>query len=349
MWGKGDKLAKESDIRPKGYETIYNSLRDEEIDQLLEEAQFVYVPCVACGSTNLEPRFVKNRFTFQECLQCSTLLVNPRPSASDLAHWYRTSESIRYFTKKVLLPTERIRSHDIFLPRVSLLLGLLEEAGYRKEDKEVMLLDVGCAIGTFLQLLKSLTAFRLVGIDPDGESADECMRRGIAVLHSTFEEADWGGEKVDVITCFELLEHLFEPRMLLRKAKSCLKTGGLLILTTPNSYGFDFAMLGSKYANIAAPNHLNYFNPGSLSLLLESEGFRVRKLETPGILDVDIVRNNWKDVEDTLRIPFFERILIEEGKFAEGRRKAFQDFLSKYGLSGHMLVVAGNGSSTYNR
>ena len=219
-------MVKESDIRPKGYEKVYNSLRDKEIERIMREAEFVNVPCVACGSPNLQTKFVKNGFTFQECLQCGTSLVNPRPSASDLAQWYKTSESIRYFAREVLLHTESARRQELFLPRANLVLSLLQEAGYHKEDKAVCLLDVGCAIGTFLELLKSLTNFKLMGIDPDKESVEECKRRGISVLHSTFEDADMGGMKVDVITCFELIEHLFDPRILLRKAKACLQIGG---------------------------------------------------------------------------------------------------------------------------
>jgi len=338
-------LLKEHEIRPKGYEKIYESLRNREIEEMVREASFVSVPCVACGSTNLETKFVKNRFTFQECLQCGTLLVNPRPSASDLAEWYKTSESIRYFAKEVFLPTEDTRRQEIFLPRANLVLSLLGKAGYHTEDRAVCLLDVGCAVGTFLELLKGLTKFKLTGVDPDKESVEECKRKGIHVLHSTFEEADLGGEKLDVITCFELIEHLFNPRLFLRKVKNLLTNRGVLILTTPNLNGFDFAMLGRNYANVNAPNHLNYFNPSSISLMLELEGYKFKGLETPGKLDVDIVRNNWHDVADTLKTPFFEQILLPDGEFYETRRKAFQVFLSKYGLSGNMLVVAENGGA----
>ena len=75
-------------------------------------------------------------------------------------------------------------------------------------------------------------------------------------------------KKVDVITSIESIEHVFDPKKYIKGIYDKLHDGGLLFIATPNIKGFDLLVLKDKSDNTTAPDHLNYFHPKSISLLL---------------------------------------------------------------------------------
>lgn len=141
-----------------------------------------------------------------------------------------------------------------------------------------------------------------------------------------------------MITNFELIEHLFCPKDFVKSCYDALSSEGLLILTTPNIKGFDLVTLGKISTNIAGPNHINYFHPASLTLLLENSGFKVVEVLTPGKLDAELVRKKIISKElDITNNPFLQLILIDRW---DEIGKNFQNFLSSNNLSSHMWIVA---------
>ena len=94
--------------------------------------------------------------------------------------------------------------------------------------------------------------------------------------------------KFDVLTNFEVIEHLGDPLGFLQKSANLLVDGGIIMISCPNGEGFDFSILG-KECNSVDHEHLNYFNPDSIEILLNRAGFEVLEVTTPGELDVDLV------------------------------------------------------------
>jgi len=141
----------------------------------------------------------------------------------------------------------------------------------------------------------------------------------------------------DVIVSFEVIEHLFDPKDLIRQAARLLKPGGLLVLSCPNGLGYDIAMLGAGSQAVDA-EHVNLFNPASLGGLLEKSGFGVLETTTPGRLDAEIVREAvLADAQAVQLDPVMHRILIEDW---DGLGWPFQQFLAANGLSSHMWIAA---------
>ena len=105
----------------------------------------------------------------------------------------------------------------------------------------------------------------------------------------------------------------------------------MLFIATPNIKGFDLLVLKDKSDNTTAPDHLNYFHPKSISLLLGNAGFEILEIKTPGKLDAELVRNKAKEGVVSLdNQPFLKRILIDEG---DTYMDSFQKWLSDNGLS----------------
>jgi hypothetical protein len=113
----------------------------------------------------------------------------------------------------------------------------------------------------------------------------------------------------------------------------------MISIATPNGEGFDIKIMQDKAVNVTPPEHINYFNPHSIKLLLEKAGFKRLQVTTPGILDVDIVKReveqNKFDLKD--RNEYLHYLVLEtEPEIGQ----SFQKFLQENLLSSHMLVFA---------
>ena len=185
--------------------------------------------------------------------------------------------------------------------------------------------------------MQKLALFKhIIAVEPSSDLAKTCAKKGLNVIEEPIENVTFI-EKADVITNFELIEHLFWPEDYISACASLLNTGGLFICTTPNIKGFDLLMLGEVSDNISGPNHLNYFNPKSFCHLLQRCGFRILETLTPGELDGELVRKKVLSGEFSLNgQPFLEEVLIHKWNLVGNQ---FQQFLRESGLSSHMWIV----------
>ncbi|MBU0508184.1 class I SAM-dependent methyltransferase [bacterium] len=309
-------------------------LHAEDVRLLLtRKMDFVTVDCPACGSGDFRTRLEKGGFDFVACAHCETLLVNPRPSPEMLEEFYEKSQSIRHWSTKIYPASEEVRRQKIFVPRAEQVIELCR----KHRVGTTTLVDIGAGFGTFGEELRKRSVFEtVVAVEPSPELAASCRRKGLTVVESVFEKAEI--ENADVITCFELIEHLFSPRDVVRSCRESLAAGGMLILTTPNVKGFDILVLGGASDTVIGPNHLNLFHPQSLAMLLEECGLEVIDTLTPGLLDAELVRKKMLSGEvDAADHSFLRHLLIERW---EELGEAFQDFLAGHRLSSHMWMVA---------
>jgi len=325
---------KEASIRTD--QMVEQSLRmhDEDVAWIRGHARgFVEVACPACESSPRRFEFERDGFQFQRCLACETLYISPRPTAELLGEFYRRSKVINYFNDVIFPSSEEARRKQIFAPRAERVVELCRRHGASME----LLVDVGAGFGTFCEEVVRIGAFgRVVAVEPSPTLAATCRSKGLTVIEQTIEDARLEG--MSAITNFELVEHLFSPRDFLEGCAQALPVGGLLILTTPNIRGFDLAVLGKLSDNVLGPNHINYFHPRSLSLLLQRSGLEVVEVATPGKLDAELVRKKILAGKlDVSSQPFLRQVLVDEWETAG---PAFQSFLSENKLSSHLWVVA---------
>lgn len=324
---------KEEDIRPKELMMENQRLRQEDAQDLIKnKVDFVNISCPACESDDYEEQFQKEGFDFVKCKNCQTMFITPRPSLDLLNKFYENSKCLKHWNK-FFASTEDSRRQNIFVPRAVQVIELCKKYGVNTKT----LLDVGAGFGTFCEEVEKHNFFdKVIAVEPSVALAEACKKKGLNVIDKPIEEISL--DEVDVITNFELIEHLFCPKDFVKSCYDALSSEGLLILTTPNIKGFDLVILGKISTNIAGPNHINYFHPASLTLLLENSGFKVVEVLTPGKLDAELVRKKIISKElDTTNNPFLQLILID--KWSE-IGKNLQNFLSNNNLSSHMWIVA---------
>ena len=326
---------KESDIRPSELMNEQAKRLAVDIERLLKhKSNFIQVVCPACDCCESDFVFEKHGLEFVVCKVCETVYANPRPRPEHLEEYYRNSENYAYWNQHVFPASEVARREKIFKPRVQKVVDICQK--YQVTTNTI--LEIGAGFGIFCEEIKKTNLFkRIIGVEPTPDLANTCRKRGVEIIEEPIENINFDNIKIDIVVNFEVVEHLFNPKEFLEKCYQLLVPGGILIITCPNSKGFDIATLAEK-SSAVDNEHLNLFNIKSLVSLIQRCQFEVLETQTPGRLDAELVRNQVILGNYNLEgQPFLQEVLVDSW---DTLGKAFQDFLVDSKLSSNMLIVA---------
>ena len=152
-------------------------------------------------------------------------------------------------------------------------------------DKGERLLDIGCGDGTLGYFAKNKYK-EVYGIDISKEALKIAKKRGIIVekVNLNEEKLPFENEYFDAVTCLDVIEHVFEPRDLIKEINRVLKRGGSLVISTPNirywRHLFSLIVKGrfpktSDDTEHWDGGHLHCFTYKDIELLLSEHGFEV--------------------------------------------------------------------------
>jgi SAM-dependent methyltransferase len=239
--------------------------------------------CNYCGSTDQDRLFVipdllLNRHdykaTFVKCKSCGLVFQNPQPSIEDLIGSYpqKYHTYVKSIKKNSKLILERlvhnfgkwIRNRQVF-----------------KYKNKGRLLDIGCGNGNFLAGLKSYSGWELFGIEPNQNTITlDQELLSLNIKNSTLEEAGFQSNFFDVITLWDVFEHLRDPSSSLHEIHRILKPNGILIMRIPNGNSWEAKIFNSYWAGLDPPRHLYVFTPKLIKLILHKNNFKVLDLNT---------------------------------------------------------------------
>jgi SAM-dependent methyltransferase len=142
------------------------------------------------------------------------------------------------------------------------------------------LLDLGCSSGSFLEFM-GRESWRLYGIEMSADSAKAAKAKcGADIFVGSILDAPFPAESFDVITCFDVLEHLYEPGRVMARVSEWLKPGGIFYVLVPNVDSAEARVFRSYWHGLELPRHLFHYSPASLRFLAQSAGLKEVSLET---------------------------------------------------------------------
>jgi SAM-dependent methyltransferase len=128
------------------------------------------------------------------------------------------------------------------------------------------LLDVGCASGAFLRVMRD-SGWDGKGVEPSESQFRRASKLlgGCTQIQQCMLQDAVLSKDYDLVTLWDVLEHVTEPAAFLRLAAMCLKDGGHLVLNVPRVDSLVAKLLGSRWPLLLA-EHLNYFTVPSLRI-----------------------------------------------------------------------------------
>lgn len=221
--------------------------------------------CLICSHSAFRrlPRYSKDFLV--KCRNCGFVFSQRIPTQAELVEEYSST----YSRNDAISPITLKRYDEIFL--------FLEQ--FRRNNN---IIDVGAGNGHFIQAAK-LRGWNAFGTEFDERAVAICASKGVTMHHGKLDPSNYQPGQFDVITSFEVIEHINNPIEEVQNFFHLLRSGGLVYLTTPNYNSLSHLLLREKWTVFNYPEHLSYYTPRTLSRLFGENGFSVRDLRTTGI------------------------------------------------------------------
>lgn len=209
------------------------------------------------------------KFQVVQCLQCSHVYLNPRP----------TPKSMKLFYPKNYPPHNNPHIQDMRTPwgiwrSTHTLNKRCRLVGEHCQSGSI--LDIGCSEGQFLNQLTRFGDWKTFGIEPDTKATKEAFQRyGLNIINGDAQCINFPPDHFDVVTMWDVIEHLHNPKQILQVIHKILKPSGVLIISTPFRDRLEEVLFGKYWVGYEIPRHLHIFSYKTLNLLLNKTGFKL--------------------------------------------------------------------------
>ena len=242
-------------------------------------------PCPLCGSGEWsEPAGYGRDFEFassadvwrcKRCRRCDVVYLDPRPDDRELAGIYPPS----YYAY-----TGHEERQQAVLQGKSLV-NRLRVGSYLKQIRGLRgrILDIGCGEGEILGFCEALGVARerLVGIDFKDEAIQAMRARGYEAVQTSLEAYRVPAGAFALIIMNQIIEHVANPREVIRAYAAGLEPGGVLFLETPNTRSLDFHLFGKRsWGGYDFPRHWVLFNIRSIRRLFDGTDLEIVRIRT---------------------------------------------------------------------
>jgi len=256
--------------------------------------------CIYCGSTQTKKWFsdIRDRlrmndmsWSFDQCADCGSALLSPRPDAKDLQKFYPETYCFEPDNTKNMSPVKRLLTRCIYI--------FFYQRIYRAQAKSVVrlagmkskgatLLDFGCGSGLLLKELLNF-GFKAEGAELRSNAAHYVANSLHIPCHEIMPEEEAFGlpqNHYDIITMFHVLEHLADPQKTIHEASKLLKENGKLIIAVPIADSVMIQSIGKRSCVLTdAPRHVSAPSQQGVATLLNSEGFSMQAARPDSLIN----------------------------------------------------------------
>jgi 2-polyprenyl-3-methyl-5-hydroxy-6-metoxy-1,4-benzoquinol methylase len=232
--------------------------------------------CDWCGSPGGDLLFsgpdllmdLPGEFRLVRCPTCGLVRQNPWLAWESLKSYYPED----YTAYEPIIDRERSR-----LRRADRRYGMWKRLrSIERFQPGGKLLDVGCGTGIFLAEAQRAGHWELTGVEPSLAASQYVQNElNIPVFNGRFADAGLPAGHFDVITLWNVLEHLDHPVGDLRRAADLLRPGGWLVFSIPNLESIEASLFGRHWLGWDLPRHLYLFPQHQLRSILQETGLRL--------------------------------------------------------------------------
>lgn len=277
------------------------SARDSDLDVIEMES----VNCPLCGGGDHEAIVVGSdsstgamqTFCVVRCGNCSLAFTNPRPTEKCIGVFYpadyrpydrKKADRLLKEAAAVSVVREPFPNNVPAAEDRTLGARIAQWVLDRRARRRLWwiplrppgrILDFGCGAGDFLQRMQK-RGWRVEGIDVSAKMARAIETgAGIRVHVGSLPHPSVERQAFDVVTMWNALEHVHEPRKVVSAARDALRPGGLLVVGVPNFDSWSCARFQQDWHALDVPRHLCHFTPKTLCALLRAEQFEIVSVE----------------------------------------------------------------------
>jgi SAM-dependent methyltransferase len=234
----------------------------------------IFRACESCGAASPTLLFTKEGYSIVRCSTCELVYVGEDPSRIDFASLYGES----YYQGS----SDRVFADYLGQEAARRASARRRAWALRREKWRGRLLDVGCAAGFFLAEARRF--YRVQGVELSAFSSRYARERfGLDVFTGPLPDAALPSQTFDLITLWDVIEHVAAPGALLRECARLLKPDGRIVLTTGDIGSAYAQSRGAAWHLIAPPWHLYYFSRSTLATLAHNAGLRVMGYRARGV------------------------------------------------------------------
>lgn len=229
-------------------------------------AELVETRCAFCGGLPAEILGEKNGYRVGRCLMCGLWRTLERDP-----DYGRIYEHAEYHNEHQLaeghVPYANRFSHDF----------VVAESRYDKLMQHHRSLDVGCANGAFVRVMRA-KGWQAEGLEVNVAMANLAIRETECPIH-----VDWSTVigPYDLITYHDVFEHIADPVEELKRVHDFLRPEGMLVLDVPDADDPRFASLGLEWHHCRPEQHLYYWDEPHLGGLMKFCGFEIVSTDRP--------------------------------------------------------------------
>ncbi|MFH1776635.1 MAG: class I SAM-dependent methyltransferase [Candidatus Omnitrophota bacterium] len=296
------------------------------------------VNCDLCGSHSSRPVF--NSYRIVRCGGCGLIYTKLRSSSISTLKEYDRYAREWYLREEIQQTYYNREFEEVCLERIKLI---------EKFKPRGRLLDIGCGNGIFMQTAQKRN-WTVEGVELSPLLVNFLQKKkGLPAQCGNFEQIDFSHNKFDVITMWEVLDHVFSPKQILSKVSQLLNDGGIFVACVNNMNSLEKTLLGEKWRIINPEHHFTYFTPVSIKKLFGQAHFSIKKLYTKGFGLYEVISTRCYNEVPGGNTPYMLYRQREESTFLflKSRKKLYRflkgivNFIVNIGGYGSTIVIVG--------
>lgn len=251
-------------------------------------------PCSICSKslqsvvfTAHDPNENNVTYTFYQCNHCTLIQIRPFPNKRKNARFYSYSDPNKHAEMK----NQQINFlHQ--LPFGKKLLNKYIDLCYQTRYQRILtlypkgrILDIGCGEGSFLKKFPP-EKWQRSGIEINKNLAAIARRtvQHAKIITTPVELAKLPEQKFDILTMWHVLEHIHNPKIVLKSLRKLISPNGYLVIEVPHGNSIYRMLFTIHWQLLLLPQHLFFWTGKSITHILKETGFQTVRVSYPGII-----------------------------------------------------------------